>query len=189
MPDQNTLDIHQYTTICNRWKTPPVKSVLYWLSHFVTFLFDALKNLIHGIEKIKNVVILQTDVACLLGPKSMDSSVVLARQSHKPKLISMQPSMVSLGPHSFCLKHVVSRFDWHTCVNMQFNNYMYYNYIHKMLSNALEITTDYWRFARGSFHGQGCYCCAGRTQYLWPLRCSHSGRGHLLQRGTYTMRS
>ena len=108
----------------------------------------ALKNLIHGIEKIKNVVILQTGVACLLGPKSMDSSVVLARQSHKPKLISMQPSMVSLGLHSFCFKHVVSRFDWHTCVNMQFSNYMYYNYIHNVLSNALEITTDYWKFVR-----------------------------------------
>jgi len=45
--------------------------------------------------------------------------------------------------------HVVSRFDWHTCVNMQFNNYMYYNYIHNVLSNVLEIITDYWRFARG----------------------------------------
>ena len=28
------------------------------------------------------------------------------------------------------------------CVNMQFSNYMYYNYIHNVLSNALEITTD-----------------------------------------------
>jgi len=38
------------------------------------FLFDALKNLIHGIEKSKMlIVILQTDVACLLGPKSMNT--------------------------------------------------------------------------------------------------------------------
>ena len=29
------------------------------------------------------IVIPQTDVACLLGPKSMDSSVVLATQSYK----------------------------------------------------------------------------------------------------------
>jgi len=48
------------------------------------FLFDALKNQIHGIEKSKMlIVILQTDVVCLLGRKSMDGSVVLATQSHK----------------------------------------------------------------------------------------------------------
>ena len=39
------------------------------------------------------------------------------------------------------------------------------------------------------FRGRGCYCCAGRTQYSWPLCCSHSGRGHLLQRGTFTARN
>ena len=39
------------------------------------------------------------------------------------------------------------------------------------------------------FRGWGCYCCAERTQYSWPLRCSHCGSGHLLQRGTFTARN
>ena len=66
------------------------------------------------------------------------------------KLTSMQPSMVSLGPHSFFLKHMLSQdLIGIPCVNMQFSNYMYCNYIHNVLSNALEITTDYWRFSRG----------------------------------------
>jgi len=31
--------------------------------------------------------------------------------------------------------------------------------------------------------------CGKNAIYSWPLRCSHSGRGHLLQRGTFTARN
>ena len=80
----------------------------------------------------------------------MDGSVVLATHSHKSQTDNHATQYGFTWTTFFLFEtHVISRFDWNTCVNMLVSSCMYYRYVHNVLGNALEITTDCWRFARG----------------------------------------